>query len=171
MVSTVVSVAGEAMACWLKFDNADGVTLPPTIADQGCIDGKDFRAGTYTLFPSIDVNSNGMAAFGLWASPATAHAGACATIRDDRMDAIGTVRASDVVKEGEAPCCVDFGKPRNRWGDCAGMALDPAEERCFWVFNQHAAPNCTTFNSTGSHGPQFGCWKTAWARLCYPAIS
>jgi hypothetical protein len=155
MVTTVEDFSGESSAYWLKF-NADGINAP-TLADQGYINGEDLGPGTFTYFPSIDVNSKGVAAFGFAASSLTIYAGAYATIRDDTVDPPGAVRIpADVVKAGTHPYFIDFSGGLNRWGDYTGMALDPVDDDCFWAFNEYASAPCFT------SGTQSGCWKTAW---------
>ncbi len=163
MVTTVVDSNSETSAYWLKF-NANGVG-DPTFADGGPIDGEDIGKGTFTYFASLDVNSNGVAAFGFAASSPSMYAGAYATIRDDRNDPNGTVRRSEVVQEGLDKYFIVDSKERNRWGDYTGMALDPVEDNCFWAFNEYAGDNCTF----GILQSNFGCWKTAWARLATKA--
>jgi hypothetical protein len=165
LVTTGKDASLETSALWIKF-SADGVAFPPTLADKGYIRGEDISPGTYTFFPSLDVNSKGVAAFGFAASSPTIYAGAYAAIRDDAVDGAGTVRKAMLVKAGEAPYNINFGGTRNRWGDYSGLALDPSNEDCFWAFNEYAGS--ATF--TTSDG-QFGSWKTAWARLCYPGTT
>jgi hypothetical protein len=161
MVATGMEPNGETSALWIKL-NANGVTFPPTLADRGYINGEDIGAGTYTFFPSVDVNSKGVAAFGFSASSSSIFGSAYAAIRDDAVDRAGTVRPAMLVKAGEAPHFITFGGTRYRWGDYTGMALDPSNENCFWAFNMYAG--LATFDPSGG---QFGSWKTAWARLCY----
>jgi hypothetical protein len=157
--TTVRDGAGETSALWIKL-NANGVTFPPTLADKGLIEGEDIGARTFTSYLSVDVNSKGVVAFGFSAFSKNIFASAYAAIRDDVSDSAGTVRPAMLVKAGEAPYNINFGGP-NRWGDYTAMALDPANEDCFWAFNQYAGLD--TFDSSGG---QFGSWKTAWARLC-----
>jgi hypothetical protein len=156
---TVVDALGQTAAYWLKFQ-ANGTSFPPALVGQGRIDGEDIQPGTFTAFPSLDVNSLGVAAFGFAAFGPGIYGGAYASIRDDRLDPPGTVRPADVVREGQGPYYIDFGKGRNRWGDYSGMSLDPADEDCFWAFNQYSG--IETYD-----GGLLGSWMTAWARLCY----
>jgi hypothetical protein len=158
MVFTVRS-AGRANGYWVKL-NANGVNFPPSVNSGAPITGADLGPNMYTYFPSIDVNSNGIAAFGFSASSSGLYAGAYATIRDDNADPVGRQRPSDVVRAGVAPYYITFSGTRNRWGDYTGMALDPVEDRCFWAYNQYASQPCYTFTVRD----QSGCWNTAWAR-------
>jgi hypothetical protein len=151
----------QTAAYWLKFQ-ADGKSFPPTLVGQGKIDGEDIQRGTFTFYPSVDVNSRGVVAFGFAAAGPRMYAGAYATIRDDLLDGPGVTRRAEPVREGEGPYNIDFGRGRNRWGDYTGMALDPADDDCFWAFNQYAGSR--TYTTGDGH---FGSWQTAWARLCY----
>jgi hypothetical protein len=151
------SDGSQTAAYWLKFQ-ANGIAAP-NLLEKGKIDGENIRPGTFTAFPSLDVNSKGVAAFGFSAFSSSFYASAYATIRATN----GTVFAPDLVRAG-------FGLysgfvdtiGRNRWGDYTGTSLDPANEDCFWTFNEFAGPY---FDGWGNG--RFGMWLTAWARLCY----
>ncbi|KAG7369388.1 PKD domain containing protein [Nitzschia inconspicua] len=104
------------------------------------INGEDITTGAYTFAPSLDVNSNGVAAFGFTASSSTIFAGAYATIRN--MD--GSLEPSEAVKEGEGPYFVTFSTPTNFWSDYSGMSLDPLDDNCFWAFHQYAREDSCT---------------------------
>jgi hypothetical protein len=159
---TVVDALGQTAASWLKF-HANGTSFPPAFVGRGRIDGEDIQPGTFTAFPSLDVNSKGVAAFGFAAFGPGIYGGAYASIRDDLVDPPGTARPADVVREGEGPYYIadsEDGERENRWGDYSGMSLDPADDNCFWAFNQYSG------NETYDGG-LVGSWRTAWARLCY----
>jgi len=154
-----VGFAGETSAYWINI-NADGITFPPSLNSHGYINGNNIRPGTYTYFPSIDVNSIGVVACGFSALAPTEFAGAYAALQD----ASEILHPAEVVKEGAAPYFLVNDNGSNCWGDFTGMALDPADDRCFWAFNQYAeASNCAGLVLGGG---QFGCWNKAWARLC-----
>jgi len=42
------------------------------------------------------------------------------------------------LKAGEATYFIDFGSGRNRWGDYAGIAIDPAFPRRVWLYHEYA---------------------------------
>jgi hypothetical protein len=164
-MTTTVSDGTETAALWLKL-RADGVDFPPAFLDSGKISGEDIASGAFTSFASLDVNSQGVAAFGFAAFASSIYPSAYATMRDDGLDPPGTVRVAELVRAGEGPYYLDGEEYRNRWGDYTGMSLDPANASCFWAFNEYAGAQTFT-TDLGSFGPQFGSWKTAWARLCY----
>jgi hypothetical protein len=169
-MTMTVSDGTQTAANWVKFE-ANGIDFPPRFVDKGIINGESIWPGTFTAFPSLDVNSKGIVAFGFAAFSSSFYPSAYATIRDDLVDPSGTVRPPDLVRAGEGPYYIDFGLPSNRWGDYSAVAVDPANEDCFWIFNEFAGSETYT-SSIGSTGqPQFGSWKTAWARLCYTSPS
>jgi hypothetical protein len=149
--------AGETTAHWFALDVTGG---PGTILtlDQGDIGGEDIAPGTFTSFPSVAVNRNGEAAFGFSASAPSIYAGAYVTGRQPR-DAAGEVQTSLTVKEGEDYYFRPFSGTRNRWGDYSGIAVDPSNDKFFWVFNEFADERGTVIFG------QDGQWGTAYARF------
>jgi hypothetical protein len=131
------------------------------VDQQGSIGGEDIAPGTFTYFPALAVNRLGAVSFGFSASAPTIFAGAFVTGRSP-FDVPGTVRQSEVVREGVAPYKRFFSGPRNRWGDYSGMAVDPSNDDFYWVFNEYADEPGSPTN--GSQGPEDGRWGTAWAR-------
>lgn len=152
--------AGETTAFWVKLNT---MSVPDTVIleDVGFIGGEDIAEGTFTFFPAVAVNRDGTAKFGFSASAQTIFAGAYVTGRTSN-DPAGTVRSSEVIKEGEAPYKRFFGGTRNRWGDYSGIAVDPTNDDFVWVFNEYAAEPGSP--STGSQGLEDGRWGTAWGR-------
>ncbi len=152
--------AGETTAYWVKL-NTMSVPAQVTLQDIGFIGGEDIAEGTYTSFPAVAVNRDGTAKFGFSASAPTIFAGAYVTGRTAN-DPAGTVRPSEVIKEGEAPYKRFFGGSRNRWGDYSGISVDPTNDDFVWVFNEYAAEPGSPTN--GSQGVEDGRWGTAWGR-------
>jgi hypothetical protein len=132
------------------------------LAQNGNIGGEDIAPGAFTFFPSVAVNRYGAAGFGFCASAPTIYAGAFVTGRGP-YDGAGTVRSSEVVREGIAPYKRFFGGNRNRWGDYTGAALDPSNESFFWVFNQYADEVGSA--TVGSNGYEDGRWRGTWGRV------
>jgi hypothetical protein len=157
---------GKSAAYWVKLTtNIPGALA--AVMDLGSIDGDDIAGPeTFTFFPSVAVNSRGIAAFGFSASAPSLYAGAYVTVRDDINDAPGTVQASEAVKEGVAPYKRFLEGDRNRWGDYSGISVDPVDDDCFWVYNQYADVLDCPVNP--EYPDETGCWGTAWARLCVP---
>jgi hypothetical protein len=147
--------AGQTTAYWVKLSTTSGLAA---LADQGGIGGEDIAPNTFTYFPAVAVNRDGAAKFGFSASAPTLYAGAYVTGRQPG-DALGTVRPSEVVHEGEDYYVRTFGGTRNRWGDYSGIALDPTNEDFVWVYNEFADQRGTV-DLLG----QDGRWGTAWAR-------
>jgi len=154
--------AGQTTAHWVELNTS--VPGATTLIDQGDIGGEDIATDTYTFFPSVAVNRDGTAKFGFSASASTIYAGAYVTGRKT-SDAPGTVRASEIVHEGEAPYLRTFGGPLNRWGDYSGISIDPTNDDFAWAFNEYAAePGSPT-------GDEDGRWGTAWARCKFTGMA
>ena len=150
---------GQATAAWLKVDTAQGPGSL-VIADGGVIGGEDIAPGAFTFFPAIAVNRRGDMKIGFSASAPTIYAGAYVTGKRV-ADPAGTVRPSNVVRAGEDYYYRTFSGTRNRWGDYSGIAVDPTNDRFFWIYNEYAAPRG---NVLSSYPTQDGVWGTTWGR-------
>ena len=163
MVMTIRPNSGpdvnQTTAYWVRLDTS-AVPGPITTADQGGIGGEDIAPGTFTYYPSVMVNRKGSAGFGFSASAPTVFAGAYATGRGSAA-LPGTVEPSALIKAGEACYFRMFSGTRNRWGDYSGIALDPADDKFFWAFNEFADTRGTPTNA----GTQDGRWGTAWGKF------
>ncbi|MDH3933201.1 MAG: hypothetical protein OET16_13365, partial [Chromatiales bacterium] len=115
---------------------------------------------TPTSVPAIGVNRLNEMVVGFSASAPTIYAGAFAAGRGI-ADGAGMIGPTQTVKAGEDYYLRTFGGPRNRWGDYSGIALDPSNEKFFWVFNMYAAPRAEEPSSSGEDGR----WGTAWGRV------
>mmetsp|Transcript_28543 Transcript_28543/g.40879 ORF Transcript_28543/g.40879 Transcript_28543/m.40879 type:complete len:323 (-) Transcript_28543:114-1082(-) len=147
----------KATAVWAQIDVSNWPTL--AVIQSGIID----VPGESTFMPSISVNENGIAAFGLSASGPNIYAGAFFTWRRP-TDAKGTTRDIETARAGLG----SYSKPNgNPWGDYTGISIDPTSEDCFWVYNEYAGKN-----TCGDSCPQenFGTWNTAWARFFVAAL-
>jgi hypothetical protein len=163
--------AGQTTAHWFKLDtSAVTSSASPagliTMDQQGNIGGEDIAAATYTFFPALAVNSLGEAKFGFSASAATIYCGAYVAGRV-ALDPAGTVGASLAIQVGVRQYRREFPpSTRNRWGDYSGMAVDPADERVFWAFNEYA-----WFTGTPGVGTGTGRWKTVWGSCATSCVS
>lgn len=154
---------GDPTAHWFKLDTS---VWPPVLADQGNIGGEELHAagGVYTFFPALAVNAAGDAVFGFSASGANMYCGAYVTGRE-AGDPPGTVRPVETVRAGVDYYVRTFGTPRNRWGDYSGVALDPADDGVFWVFNEYAIQRGTPIDG------EDGRWGTAWGSYSFGAFA
>ena len=142
---------GQVTAHWVAI-NATTVT---SLADQGNAGGEDIATGTYTFFPSIAVDVCGNMGLGYAASAPTIYPGAYYSSRYD-SDPAGTLQSSEVLKAGEDYYIRTFSGTSNRWGDYSGIALDPATEARFWLYNEYAMTRGTPTSG------QDGRWATHW---------
>ena len=160
-VNTVVppsgTDAGQTTAHWYRIDTTNLATL--TLLDQGDIGGEDIATGTYTFFPSIAVDALGNMAVGFAASAATFYPGAYYTGRL-ATDTAGTTQTAVAVAAGVDYYYRAFGGSENRWGDYSGTALDPSDEKEFWIFNEYAL---TRGSILSSYPTEDGRWGTRWA--------
>jgi hypothetical protein len=145
--------AGQTTAHWVELDTSAAPAGPIALTDQGDLGGEDIAPGTFTYFPAVAVNRDGEARFGFSASAPTIFAGAFVA---------GVLGPTQTVKAGEDYYIRTFGGPRNRWGDYSGIALDPTNEKSFWVFNEFADQRGSP--TAGPSGPEDGRWGTAWGR-------
>jgi hypothetical protein len=138
---------GQATAHWVRLGTS-GETL--SFEAQGNLGGEGIATGTFTYFPSVAVNTQGIVAYGYAASSPTTYVGAYVSV--------GTSEQSYTVKSGLAPYVRQYETDKNRWGDYSAISVDKADDS-FWVFNQYA----DTTGSLDSGGN--GRWATAWSRL------
>jgi hypothetical protein len=138
---------GQATAHWVRLGTS-GATL--AYEAQGNLGGEGIATGTFTYFPSVAVNTQGIVAFGYSASSSATYVGAYVSV--------GTSEQAYTVKSGLAPYVREYEPNKNRWGDYSAISVDKADDS-FWVFNQYA----DTTGSLDSGGN--GRWATAWSRL------
>ena len=67
-------------------------------------------------------------------------------------DPLNETRSVVPLRPGLASYDIKFGGSRNRWGDYSGLALDPTDERSFWVFNEFSTIGPLTGSNTGGWG-------------------
>lgn len=148
---------GQTSASWVAI-NANGVNA--TTLDQfGVIFGEQIANNTFTFFPSIAVNSAGAVGVGFSASAPSIFAGSYFAYRLPG-DAANTMRAPQLIRQGEDFYSRTFGGPTNRWGDYSATTLDPVND-CFWVYNKHAIARDF---STGQDDD--GMFATSHGRIC-----
>jgi hypothetical protein len=136
---TTVTPPNEAparsSAYWFRIDTSSLSTL--AIADQGFIRGDDLGPFTFTWNPSVAVDAVGNIAFGFSAANAsTLYAGAYYTVHF-AIDPPGVVQPSGTLMAGQGPYAEGFGGP-DRWGDFSGAAIDPVDDKTFWIFNEYS---------------------------------
>jgi hypothetical protein len=137
---------GQTTAHWARLGTSAGVV---TLQTQGDFGGEGLASGTFTYYPSVAVNTDGVVAYGYSASSPTTYAGAYVSSNFSDF--------SYTLKSGLAPYSrVRNGK--NSWGAYTGISVDPTDNT-FWVFNQYAE----AVGSSDNEGD--GRWGTVWGRL------
>ncbi len=148
---------GQTSASWVMI-NADGVNATSP-GQFGVIFGEQIANNTFTFFPSIAVNSAGVVGLGYSASASNIFAGSYFSYRMPG-DAVNTMRAPQLIRQGEDFYNRTFGGSTNRWGDYSATTLDPVND-CFWVYNKHATTRGFT---TGQDDD--GMFGTSHGRVC-----
>jgi hypothetical protein len=155
----------QTTAHWFRIDTSGGI-LGLNLADQGNVGAEDLGSSTFTFFPSVMVDQCGNMGIGFAASNQGIYPGAYYTGRL-AGDAPGTVQPTGVLQAGLDYYVRTFGGTRNRWGDYSGLALDPADEETFWVYNEYAMTQGTPLGGL----PELGRWATQWGSFalgCQP---
>ncbi len=133
-----------------------------------------FAAGTHTFFASIAVNAADELAIGFSASAPTIFPSSAYTTRA-AADPSGFTSGSTLLRSGIDSYIRTFDSPpcsaspaRNRWGDYSGTSVDPTNDQCFWIYNEHAISTGTgTFgNCNGRPMTEDGRWGTAFGEAC-----
>lgn len=159
-VNTVVppsgADAGTPTAHWYNINTSSLASL--ALADQGNIGGEDIAANTWTFYPSIAVDSLGNLGVGFAASAATIYPGAYYTQRK-ATDPAGTMQSSGTLAAGTDYYVRRLGGVDNRWGDYTGIAVDPANDRAFWLYNEYAKTRGTLLSG------EDGRWATRWGKF------
>ena len=150
--------AGQVTAHWWELNTTNLAAI--SVVQQGNAGGEAIAAGAYTFFPSVmvDVDGNMGLDFAVSAPtifPSMGYTGRLAT------DPLGTVQPEARIANGVDFYLRTFGGPRNRWGDYSGIALDPADGRTFWLFNEYALARGTVF------GGEDGRWGTRWGAFTF----
>jgi hypothetical protein len=159
--------ATQSTVHWFKIDTSaivnsgSGANLL-TLADQGDVGGNTAAPNAYTAYPSIAVNGAGEMKmdFAIFAASIFGSAGLTGRLP---ADAPGTTHPVTIWKAGTDWYVRTFtsgSTGRNRWGDYSGIAVDPSDDRVFWLFNQFADTrgNPTTVSGTTEDGQ----WTNQW---------
>jgi len=151
--------AGQATAFWFDVNTTTLSSL--TLAQNGNIGGEDIATAAATGYPAVGINVNGAIAVGFSASASTIYCGAYYALHNPG-DAAGTVGGSQTLHAGTDYYLRTFSPYhilRNRWGDYSSLAVDPADDLNFWVFNQYAmtrSPSQDAYNEDGRWATVFG---------------
>jgi len=115
---------------WVQIEAASG-----GLVQQGIYGAKS----TYYSYPAVMPNNNGDMIMVFSRCSATEFGSIGFTGRK-AADPIGELRNSSILKAGAAGYLSLDGNGRNRWGDYAGIASDPANPATVWFFSLFAVP-------------------------------
>jgi hypothetical protein len=109
----------------------------PTIVQQGVYGTANF----HYFYPAPCPDNNGNMTM-VFSRSGTSEFGSILFTGRRSTDPLGTLQPSSLLKAGVAHYIGLDGGGRNRWGDYAGVAADPANPRLIWFYSEHAsAPN------------------------------
>ncbi|MEY2560875.1 MAG: hypothetical protein QOG51_1290 [Verrucomicrobiota bacterium] len=115
---------------WVQIEAASGVLI-----QQGIYGAKS----SYYSYPALMPNNNGDLIMVFSRCSATEFASIGFTGRK-AADDLGTLRNSSILQPGAAGYLNLDDQGRNRWGDYAGIAADPANPASVWFFSLFAVP-------------------------------
>ena len=95
-------------------------------------------AGFHYFYPAPTVDTNGNMIMVFSRCGATQFGSILYTGRKS-TDPLGTLQASALLKAGVANYVATDGSGRNRWGDYAGVSVDPTNGRDVWVYSMFAS--------------------------------
>jgi len=109
----------------------------PAIVQQGVFGKSDF----HYFYPALCPDNNGNMTMVFSRASINSFGSILYTGRQS-TDPLGQLQPSAVLKAGAAHYVGLDGGGRNRWGDYAGVASDPANARLIWFYSEYAsAPN------------------------------
>ncbi len=158
--------AGQTTAHWFRVSTVNLNAL--FAADHGDVGAEDLGQGTYTFFPSVQVDMCDNMAIGFSASNASIYCGAYYALRA-LADAPGTIQNTSVLALGTDWYVRTFSSSataRNRWGDYSGLSLCPSDMSTFWVFNEYACTRGTPTTVSGVTEDGRWCTKLGKFSLC-----
>jgi len=118
----------EAAVHWFQIEAATGVLI-----QQGIYGGR----GAAYFYPAVMPDNNGNMMMVFSRSGANEFASIHFTGRK-ASDALGTLRPSSLLLSGAGAYLGLDGSGRNRWGDYAGIASDPASSGLIWFYSMSA---------------------------------
>jgi len=126
------AAANRASVQWCQIRAAG-----PTVLQQGVYGASTF----HYFFPASCPDNNGNLTM-VFSRSGAGEFGSILYTGRRATDPLGTLQPSAMLKAGVAHYAALDGGGRNRWGDYAGVAADPANPRLIWFYSEFAsAPN------------------------------
>ncbi|MCH2590378.1 MAG: hypothetical protein MK004_18080 [Planctomycetales bacterium] len=131
-----VNVGGAANARWYEIDTTNSNY---TLTQTGNVDA---GPGIHTFMPGVSVDSEGNMGI-VYSQSSTTQFPAMMYAGRQIADPLGTTREGTVVKASTTFYEGIPGRSPNqyRWGDYAGIAIDPADSKTFWGLHEYSASN------------------------------
>lgn len=136
----------ENVARWYEIDINDFPNNSPTLIQHGNVDP---GPNVHAFFPAITVDEgeNMGIGFSLGGPDMFLSAGFTGRMSSDPLGT--TAFPVQQYVSGLAPY-ENLRGGRNRWGDYSGIAIDPTDDRTFWVYNLYASESGTWDTQVGS---------------------
>ncbi len=141
---------------WYKFQvDVKDVNFPVSVIQQGDVDDTPLPTdNTWMSHIQVDKCGSMGVAFSIGGTQRFASIGYSGRLADDPP---GTTRPVQIVRNGEDSYAILGDVPYNpdisSWGDYTGLALDPCDEKTFWLFNEYP-------KATPDLGSPTEVWKT-----------
>ena len=130
-----VDVGGIATARWYEITTTGSSYSLRQIGDVSP------GGGAHTFMPGISVDVDGNMGLTYTQSSSTQFPAMMYSGRQ-ASDPLGTTRSGSVIKASSTFYAGTAGPGAvNRWGDYAGIAIDPADSQTFWAFHEYALSN------------------------------
>lgn len=125
---------GQVSAYFVKANATGSTSGTVSISTQGAVDGEDISSGMETWNPAICIDNSGNGAMVFSACDANNFASSYVAPIDGSNGSIGP---STLLAAGVDTYERTFGGGSNRWGDYAGITVDPTDGD-IWAFSQAA---------------------------------
>jgi len=121
---------------WYEFQvDVKDINFPVSVIQQGDVDNTPLPTdNTWMSHIQVDKCGNMAVAFSIGGTQRFASIGYSGRLADDPP---GVSRPVQIVRNGEDSYAIPNDLPVNRWGDYSGLALDPCDEKTFWLFNEY----------------------------------
>ena len=137
----------ETLVRWYEIATNDFPSANPTLQQSGNVDP---GPGSYAWMPAVAVDGAGNLGIGFSLGGPESFYGAGFTGRKAEDPPGQTLLPVTQLIDGRQNYVRLDNSGRNRWGDYSGLAIDPADDRTFWIFHEFADYNNVWSTQIGS---------------------
>ncbi len=142
--------AGQISAYYVNINASGSTSSSVSIDNHGAVDGEDISSGMETWNPAICIDNSDNGAMVFSACDGSNFASSYVVAIDESSGSIGP---STLLAAGTDTYERTFGGGSNRWGDYAGITIDPSDGD-IWAFSQVALSGGTPLGGS----PEDGRW-------------